>query len=384
MPFELTEEQRLFKRTVRDLSEREFKPHVAQWEESDDIMSLVRRNVPILAQHGLTGLCIPQEYGGQGATTLDWVIAVEEVSRVDFQTAPFLTAVGQPIVDSGTPEQKQRFLPGIAAGELLGGTAVSEPVAGSDVGGIITRAELKDGHWVINGTKCFISNALWGDIFMLAARIGDAPGLKGVGLFILERTAPGYSVGKVRRNMGGGIEAEVYLTDCRLPQENLLLPAGEFRKWLVSHDHNRCGTAASSVGIAQGALDDALDYAQQRVTFGRPIAEYQGIQWMLADMAMKVEAARLLTYRAAASVPKRPPTLALETAMAKCYANEMAVAVTCDAVQIFGCYGLSKEFPVERRFRKAKTECVGGGTTQIMRNRIAAELLQRRLRVGAP
>jgi len=259
---------------------------------------------------------------------------------------------------------------------------MTEPGAGSDLSAIKTAARLDGDYYLINGQKVFNTHSDIADYYVVFARFSDRPGLSSLGIILVDKSTPGVSFDKVKFNMYGDHEVTIFFDGCKVPRSNLLVPEGEFRSFLADHNHQRCGSAASSLGIGQGAFDDALKYAKERVQFGRPIAEFQGIQWMLADMATRLEAARLLLYRAATNVPLRLPTNALEASMAKAYVNDTCVAVTSDAVQIMGSYGLSKEYPMELRYRIAKATGIAGGTIQILKNTIAHQVIHRGVGIG--
>jgi len=265
----------------------------------------------------------------------------------------------------------------MAAGKILAAYAQTEPNSGSDIGSISTKAELAGDHYVINGVKSFISNAHEASIFVLIVRYGDVKGLKGVGAIVVEKDTPGLSLGKKEHKLGfrGSSLSEVYFDDCAVPKENQLVGAGGFFNMLKAFNAERCGNAALSLGVAQGALDEAIRYAKERKQFGKSISELQGIQWMLAEMAMKVEAARLLVYRAATNAEDGLPSR-LEASIAKAYSNEIATEVAKTAVLIHGGYGYLKEYPVERILRDSFFPSLGGGTIQIQKNSIAHEILK--------
>jgi len=378
MDFKLTEEQKHLVDVVDSLAEKEFRPLAPQWDENEEFPW---PNVKKLAELGLLGLSIPEEYGGAGRGVLDTVLVVEHIAQHCFNTAGILTlhcgTCSRAINHFGSEELKKRFLPVMARGEKLAAYAQTEPNAGSDVGNLKTRAVLDGDTYIINGSKIFISNAHEAHIFVVMARFDDASGTKGVGSIVVERDTPGFSVSKKDHKLGfkGTSIAEVVFEDARVPKGNILVEAGNFAKMMQAFNAERCGNAALSLGVAQGAFNEALRYSEERIQFGKPISAFQGIRWMLADMAVQIEAGRLLLYRAATNAESGLPNL-LETAMAKAYCNEMAIAVTNQSLQIHGGYGYMREYPIERMYRDVRFPALGGGTVQIQKNLIAAELLK--------
>lgn len=378
MDFKLTEEQKHLVDMVDSLAQKEFRPLASRWDENEEFPW---PNAKKLAELGLLGLSIPEEYGGAGRGVIDVVLVIEHIAQHCSNTAGVLAlqcgACSRAIVHFGSEELKKRFLPPMASGEKIAAYTQTEPNAGSDVGNIKTRAILDGDHYVINGSKIFISNAHEAHIFVVMARFDDAPGTKGVGSIVVERDTPGFSVSKKDHKLGfrGASISEVVFDDVKVPKENILVDAGGFSKMMQAFNAERCGNAALSLGIAQGAFNEALRYSDERIQFGKPISKFQGIQWMLADMATQIEAGRLLLYRAATNAEQELPNF-LETAMAKAFCNEMAIAVTNQALQIHGGYGYMREYPIERMYRDVRFPALGGGTVQIQKNLIAAELLK--------
>lgn len=378
MDFKLTEEQKHLVDMVDSLSEKEFRPLARRWDENEEFPW---ENVKKLADLGLLGLSIPEEYGGGGRGVLDTVLVVEHIAQHCFNTAGILTlhcgTCSRAIVHFGSEELKKRFLPAMARGEKLAAYAQTEPNAGSDVGNLKTRAILDGDHCIINGSKIFISNSHEAHIFVVMVRFGDVPGTKGVGSIVVERDTPGFSVSKKEHKLGfkGTSISEVIFEDARVPKGNILVKAGEFGKMMQAFNAERCGNAALSLGVAQGAFNEALRYSEERIQFGQPISNFQGIRWMLADMATRIEAGRLLLYRAATNAEGGLPNI-METAMAKAFCNEMAIEVTNQALQVHGGYGYMEEYPIARMYRDVRFPALGGGTVQIQKNLIAAELLK--------
>ncbi len=382
--FELAPELEDFRKTIRRLAENEFQDKAAYWDEHEQFP---QENKDLLARLGYLGLMIPEKYGGAGAPLIQGVIMLEELARVCFNTALvcqlYLNGPSRAIAVLGTEEQKERFLPGVARGEYFFSIAISEPDAGSATTDLKTTAVEDGDAYILNGTKSFITGGHLCTHALVFARFGDSKGAKGIGALIVERGMKGFEVGKPERKMGGrGVaETELYFENCRVPKENVLVYGDPnsnegFKKLMTSFGPERCGNAAMCVGLAQGAFEHALNYSRQRHQFGRPIMEFQGIQWKIADMATQIHAARLMVYQAAASGADGFPD-PLKTAMAKLYANEMAQRVTNEALQIHGHYGYTREFPLERMVRDARGFSLGGGTTEILRNTIAAQVYGR-------
>lgn len=370
MNFVLTDEQEMTRKMVRDFAEKEVQPSA---EERDETETFSREIFDKMGELGLTGIPWPEEYGGAGSDFISYVIAVEELSRVDASTGTTLSAhislAGWPLFKYGSEEQKKKYLEPLALGEMLGAFALTESTAGTDVGGAQTTARLDGDSYVLNGTKTFITNAGEAEVYLVFAMTDPAKKTRGMSTFILEKDTPGLTFGKKERKMGlrSSPTLEVILEDCRVPRENLLGQEGEgFKIALSTLDGGRNGIAAQAVGIAQGALDEAVAYAKSREQFGQPIANFQAISFMLADMATKVEAARLLTYQAAFLENEGLP-YGKASAMAKLFASEAAMAITTKAVQIFGGYGYTRDYPVERFMRDAKITEIYEGTSEAQR-----------------
>lgn len=370
MNFVLTDEQEMTRKMVRDFAEKEVQPSA---EERDETETFSREIFDKMGELGLTGIPWPEEYGGAGSDFISYVIAVEELSRVDASTGTTLSAhislAGWPLFKYGSAEQKKKYLEPLALGEMLGAFALTESTAGTDVGGAQTTARLDGDSYVLNGTKTFITNAGEAEVYLVFAMTDPAKKTRGMSTFILEKDTPGLTFGKKERKMGlrSSPTLEVILEDCRVPRENLLGQEGEgFKIALSTLDGGRNGIAAQAVGIAQGALDEAVAYAKSREQFGQPIANFQAISFMLADMATKVEAARLLTYQAAFLENEGLP-YGKASAMAKLFASEAAMAITTKAVQIFGGYGYTRDYPVERFMRDAKITEIYEGTSEAQR-----------------
>ncbi|MCG0049379.1 acyl-CoA dehydrogenase [Priestia aryabhattai] len=368
MFFKLSEEHEMIRKMVRDFAKNEVAPTAAQRDEEE---RFDRGIFTQMADLGLTGIPWPEQYGGIGSDYLAYCIAVEELSRVCASTGVTLSAhtslAGWPIYTFGTEEQKQKYLKPMATGEKIGAYGLTEPSAGSDAGGMRTLA-VKDGEdYILNGSKIFITNGDEADIYVVFARID--PNEKRTSAFIIEKDMPGFSVGKKEKKLGirSSPTTEIIFEDCRVPKENLLGNEGEgFKVAMMTLDGGRNGIAAQAVGIAQGALDAAVAYAKERQQFGKPIISQQGIAFKLADMATSIEAARLLTYQAAWLESQGLP-YGKESAMSKLYAGDTAMKVTTEAVQVFGGYGYTKDYPVERFMRDAKITQIYEGTQEIQR-----------------
>jgi butyryl-CoA dehydrogenase len=380
MDFELTQEQRMVKEIAVGFAEKEVKP-VAHRMDREAIYpgELVTR----LGHIGFMGMTVPEELGGSGMDFISYLIAVEELSKAWASLGVIMSVnnslVCGPLLKFGSEVQKKKYLVPLARGERLGCYALTEPVAGSDAGAIQTRASKSNGDYVLNGTKIFITNGQHADIAILFAVTDPALGKHGISAFLVEKGTPGFSVTRLEDKLGlrSSDTAELSFEDCRVPEENLLGAANEgFRIALSSLDGGRIGIAAQSLGIAQGCFEESLAHAKGRRQFGRPIAEFQAIQWMLADMATEIDAARLLTYRAAWLMQQKRP-VTKEAAMAKVFASETANRIAYKAVQIFGGYGYTKEVAVERFFRDARITTLYEGTSEIQRLVIARQLVHR-------
>lgn len=379
LDFDLTEEQLMVRDTVRKLAQNEFAPRAA---EIDREHRFPRENLKKLAELGLMGIPIPEEYGGAGCDFLTYIMAIEEISRACASTGVILavhTSLGCfSLLYHGTEEQKRKYLTRLATGEWLGAFALTESNAGSDPSNLSTSARLEGDYYIVNGSKIFITSGGEADLYVTFVRTSPGRGHKGITCLLVEKDTPGFYVGKVEEKMGlnGSRTAELIFENARVPRENVLGQEGEgFKVAMALLDGGRIGIGAQGLGIAQAAFDVALEYAKQRVQFGRPIAEFQAIQFMLADMATRIDAARLLVYRAARLKDKGLP-LSKEASMAKMYATDTAMFVTTNAVQILGGYGYCKEYPVERYMRDAKITQIYEGTNQIQRLVIAKNLLR--------
>lgn len=379
MIFTLNEEQSAIKKAVREYAEKSIAPTVAERDEKE---LFPREIFDEMGRLGFLGIPYPEEYGGAGSDQLSYIIAVEEISRVCASTGIGLSVhtslAAWPIFKYGTEEQKQKFLRPLAEGVKLGAFGLTEPNAGTDVANGSTTA-VKDGdEYIINGTKIFNTNGGEAEIEIIFAVTDKAAGFRGMSAFIVEKGTPGLSFGKKEIKMGirSSVQREVILENCRVPAANLLGKEGEgFKIAMATLDGGRIGVAAQSVGLAQGALEAAIKYAKERVQFGKPISANQAISFKLADMATKVEYARLLTYRAAYHKEHNLP-YSKEAAMAKMVASDVAMEVTTEAVQVFGGYGFSREYPVERMMRDAKITQIYEGTNEAQRMVIAGNILK--------
>ena len=379
MDFRPTDEQAMLRRTVREFAEAEMRPHVMEWDESQHFpMELL----PKLAALGLMGIQLEEAVGGSGMSAVDYCICIEELARVCPAIALSVAAHNglctAHIAMFGTDAQKQRYLPRLVAGEVLGAWGLTEASAGSDAAGMRTvAAKQADGSWVLNGSKTFITHGKIGGVMVAMAVSDRAKGHRGISAFVMEHGTPGMSAGKKENKLGmrASDTSEVIFQDCRLPPDALLGEEGQgFINTLQVLDAGRIGIAALSVGLAQGAYEAALRYAKDRKQFGQPIAAFQAIQWKLADNATRIEAARLLTYRAA-YMKDRGLRMTKESAMAKLFASEIAVKAADDCVQIHGGYGFVKDYPAEKYFRDVKLLTIGEGTSEIQRLVIARQLL---------
>lgn len=375
MHFDLDDETALLQRTVREFAEQEVAPAA---EELDRRKAFPYELVERMGALGWMGIPFPERYGGSGGTTLQYAIAVEELTRVDSSVAITMcahTSLGtQPIYRFGSEEQRERYLPDLCAGRTLGAFGLTEPEAGSDAGNVRTRARLQDGAWVIDGAKQFITNAgteISGHV-AITARTGEGE----ISNLIVERGTPGYEQGEPYRKMGWNASdtRPLHFDGCRVPEENLLGPRGAgLRQFLEILDGGRIGVAAMGVGLAQGALDQALSYARERRAFGRPISSFQAIQAKLADLSAELEAARLLTYKAA-YLKDQGRSFTLTAAQAKLKTGRLAVRASEEAVQIHGGYGFIEDYPVCRFYRDAKILTIGEGTDEVQQMVIARAL----------
>jgi len=379
MDFSLTEDQKMLRSMVRDFAEKELEPIAA---EIDEECRYPAESIKKIAELGLMGIPFPEEYGGGGAGPVEFAIAVEEISRACASTGVIYLVsaglAGKPIYRFGSEEQRQRFLVPIARGEKLACFALTEAGAGSDVAALESTATRRNDGYVLNGTKLFITNGVEADIAIVFATIDKSLKHRGITAFIVEKGAPGFSVGKLEHKLGirASSTTELVFEDCFVPEANRLGDEGEgFKIALKTIDSSRISIATQGLGIAQGAFDRALAYAKERQQFGQPIINFQAIQWMLADMATQIDAARLLIYRAAYLEGSGLP-FTKEAAMAKLFAAETAMFVTTKAMQIYGGYGYVKEYPLERYFRDARIIGIYEGTDEMQRLTIARSLIR--------
>jgi len=375
----LPDEHELLRKTVREVADTHIAPRAAEIDATSEFPWDVYET---LRQADLHAIHIPEEYGGAGADSLATVIVIEEIARACASSAliPAVNKLGtMPLLLSASPELKAQVLPPVARGEAMFSYALSEREAGSDAAAMSARA-IRDGDtWVLNGAKSWITNAGVSTYYTVMAKTDPAAGAGGISAFVVHKDDPGFAVGPKERKLGikGSPTCEIYLDDCTIPADRIIgEPGTGFKTALRTLDHTRLTIGAQAVGIAQGAIDAATAYVKERRQFGRPVADFQGVQFMLADMAMKNEAARQLIYVAAARAERGGPDLTFISAAAKCLASDTAMAVTTDAVQLFGGYGYTKDFPVERMMRDAKITQIYEGTNQIQRMVMARQLLR--------
>jgi len=378
MDFRLTEDQGILRRSVREFAEAEIRPHVMDWDNAQQFSMAL---LPKLADLGLTGIQFPEEYGGSAMSAVDYCICIEEIARVCPAVALSVAAhnglCSAHIGMFGTDAQKREYLPRLARGEVLGAWGLTEASAGSDAAGMRTTATRQGDCWVLNGSKTFITHGRIGGVMVVIAVTDRTKGHRGISAFIVEHGTPGMAPGKKEDKLGmrASDTSEVVFAECRIPASHLLGEEGQnFVNTLQILDAGRIGIAALSVGLAQGAFEAARDYARQRRQFGQPIAGFQAIQWKLADAATRIEAARLLTYRAA-YLKDTGVRMTRESSMAKLFASEIAVKIADDCVQIHGGYGFVKDYPAEKYFRDVKLLTIGEGTSEIQRLVIARQLL---------
>ncbi len=378
MDFSLTEEQQLIKTMSRDFAVTEVEPRAAHYDETREFPW---ENIKKMAELGFLGMFIPETYGGAGADNISYSLAVEEVSRACASTGIIMSVqnslVCWGLMEYGTEEIKQKFLKPLAQGQKIGSFALTEPNAGCDAAGLQTTAVLDGNEWVINGSKIFITNGGVADIIVVIAVTDKSLGTKGMTSFVVEKTTPGFQVGKRENTLGirASNTSELIFNNCRIPKENQLSPLGKgFHAALATLDGGRIGVASQAVGIAQASLDACVSYSQQRVQFGKPLSSFQAIQWMMTDMATEIAAARYLTLSAAYNKDQHLP-YSKPAAMAKLFASKIAVKSATNAVQIFGGYGYTVEYPVERYYRDAKITEIYEGTSEVMRMVIANNLI---------
>ncbi len=380
--FEPSDEQKEIKRSIREFAEKEIRPHVLEWDEAQHFPTEL---LPKLAQLGVMGVTFPPESGGAGLGYQEYVTILEELARVDASVALIVSAhnslCSSHLHLAGTAEQRRKYLQPLARGEKLGCWSLTEPGSGSDASALRTTATLEGGAWVLNGVKAFATNGHYADVCVVMAITDRTKKKHGISAFIVDKGSPGFRAGKKENKLGlrASDTAELILENCRIPRENCLGKPGEgFIDCLRVIDKGRIGIAAIAVGIAQGVFEASLKYARERKQFGKPIGSYQAIQWKLADMATEIEAARLLTCRAA-SLADSGSRLTCESSMAKLYASEAAARATSEAIQIHGGYGFIKEYAVEKFYRDVKLCTIGEGTSEIQRMVIARELLQQQM-----
>jgi alkylation response protein AidB-like acyl-CoA dehydrogenase len=383
--FELTSEQREIQSLAREFAREEIEPHASAWDREH---RFPRGLYAKLGELGLMGVCVPEEYGGAGADFLSYILVLEELSRGDagvgVTVAVHTSAATLPILTFGTDEQKARFVPPLARGEHLGAFALTEPEAGSDAGSLRTKAEPAGDGWRITGAKQWITNGTYAGTFLLFARTdAETPGARGVSAFLLDGDQVRVTRDEEKLGLNSSVTNDIVVEGAEVGRDRLLHEEGKgFAVAMATLDGGRIGIAAQALGIAQAAYDVAREYAKERRTFGKAIAEHQAIQWKLADMSTEIDAARLLVYRAAwLKEQGRPHTE--EGAKAKLYASEMARRQTAEAIQILGGYGYTKEFPVERYYRDAKITEIYEGTSEIQRLVIARSILELRQRALA-
>jgi alkylation response protein AidB-like acyl-CoA dehydrogenase len=379
MNFDLTEEQQQIKQTIREFAEAELKPHVMEWDEAQHFPLELREK---FAELGIMGVLIPEEYGGAGMGYVEYSVIIEELGRVDPAISLAIAAHNSlgsgHILIAGNDRQKERYLKPLARGEQFSAWGLTEPSSGSDASSMRTTAVRRDGGWVLNGSKNFITNATFAGTTVALAITDRTAGTHGISAFIVERGTAGFSVARKENKLGvrASDTAALVFDDCFVPEENLIGEAGQgFVQAMKVLDGGRVSIAALAVGIAQGAYEAALRYAKERYQFGRPITEFQAIQFKLADMATEIDAARLLTYRAALMKNEGKPTTK-ESSMAKLFASEVAVRAAEASVQIHGGYGYIKDYPAEKFWRDSKICTIGEGTSEIQRTVIARQIIR--------
>ncbi len=383
MNYFLTEEQQMIKELAAKIAKEKIEPVAAEYDENGKFPWEI---VEVMAKSDLFRVFIPEEYDGFGGGIFEMAIVVEELSKAcgGISLAYAASGLGTiPIILFGTEEQKKKYLPRLAAGEILAAFALTEPDAGSDASAVKTRAVLEGDEYTINGTKQWITNGGEAFIYTVIAVTDPNRGPRGVSAILIEKDTPGFDFGKKEDKMGirGSATRELIFQDCKVPKENLLgRDGGGFMVAMKTFDQSRPGVAAQAVGIAAGALEKAVAYSHERHQFGKPISSFQGLQFMLADMAIQVEAARALTYQAARTVDSGARNVSKISAMAKVFASDVAMKVTVDAVQVFGGYGYMKEYPVEKMMRDAKITQIYEGTNQIQREVIALQLIREELK----
>lgn len=379
MEFELSEEQNLVRLMASNFAKKEIDPHALKWDKEKVFPAEVIKK---MAELGFMGMMIPQEYGGSDIGAVTYCLAMQEIAAGDGGVAVTMSVTNltcEPILKFGTDGQKSKYLTPLARGEKLGAFALTEPGAGSDAGSISTRAELKGDRYILNGTKVFITNALYAEIFIVMARTSNEERGKGVSAFIVEKDFPGFALGTLEDKMGlrSSVTSELVLTDCIVPRENLLGKEGDgFKVAMSALDSGRIGIAAQSVGIARSCLAEAKKHAQNRKQFGKSISNFQMIQKKFADMATNISAAHMLNMQAAYLKDKKKK-MTCEASMAKYFASESLNKIAYDALQIFGGYGYSKEYKIEKLYRDARVTTIYEGTSEIQQIIIARDILKK-------
>jgi len=378
MDFKLSKEHELLRKMYREFAQNEVKPLAAELDEEE---RFPKETIPKLAKLGMLGIPFPKKYGGAGGDNLAYAMAVEEVAKTCGTTSVIICAHTSlccyPIYAYGTEEQKMKYLPDLLSGRKLGAFGLTEPGAGTDASGQQTTAVLEGDHYVLNGVKCFITNATEAETFVVFAMTDKSKGNHGISAFIVEKDFPGFSIGKHEKKMGirGSATSDLIFEDCIVPKENLLGQEGKgFKIAMGTLDGGRVGVAAQALGIGEGAINEAIAYTKERVQFGKRISQFQNTQFQLADMKARADAAQLLVYRAACAKDDGDPKCGFYSSMAKLFAAEMASDVTRRAVQLFGGYGYTREYPVERMMRDAKITEIYEGTSEVQRMVIANNL----------
>jgi len=377
----LTEEQKMLKDLARQVAEEKIKPYSKECDEKEQYPA---EAIKALAQSDMFAIAIPETYGGMGGGLLELCLATEEVARIDggiaaSYAASFLGTL--PILLMGSEEQKKKYLPDLASGKKIAAFGITEPEAGSDASSIKTNAKKDGENYILNGSKCFITNGGDAEVYTVVAVTDKNRGPRGISIFILEKGMPGFTFGKKEEKLGirASSTRELIFSDVKVPKANILggREGTGFIATMKTFDHSRPGVAAQALGIAQGAFELAIKYAHGRVQFGQPITSFQGIQWMLADMATKIEAARAFLYSTARMVDRGVKDVSCASAAVKMFASDVAMEVTTNAVQIYGGYGYTRDYPVEKHMRDAKITQIYEGTNQIQRNIVALELIKK-------
>jgi alkylation response protein AidB-like acyl-CoA dehydrogenase len=383
MSYLFTDEQKMIRDLARQIADEKIRPVAAEYDEKEEFPWPILK---VIAESDLSGIYIEEKYGGMGGGVTELCIATEEFSKAcgGIAVSYAASALGSyPIILYGTEEQKQKYLPDIASGKKVAAFGLTEAGAGSDAGAVSTTAKKEGDYYILNGVKQWITNGGEAETYTVIAMTDKTKGSRGASAFIVEKGTPGFEFGKKEKKLGirSSATRELIFTNCKVPKENLIGKEGlGFIVAMKTFDKSRPGIGAQAVGIAQGALDHALRYAKERVQFGKPVSSFQGVQFMLADMGTKVEAARALVYYAAGLIDSGAKDISKLSAMAKLYASDVAMEVTTDAVQVFGGYGYMRDYPVEKYMRDAKITQIYEGTNQIQRGVIASELIKETLK----